>query len=264
MKTACANCTTMFTQPPIRRRLCCSTRCYDEYQRREIICDHCGVSFKRKRAGLNPPRFCSVRCAGLAPKPAVIRRARSCDFCGDDFIPETTERYCSVPCYRRGRRMSNRQTPPPDPVPGAKWVALTRGKFALVDEADFASISEHGWSIGSGGYASARINQEQITLHRFLMGNDPEEIDHRNRNRLDNRRCNLRRATRTDNHANRRVVGSSGFRGVNKSGRKWWAKLKNKVLGSFNSPEEAAIAYDAAARAAYGEFAVLNYPCGGE
>jgi hypothetical protein len=92
-------------------------------------------------------------------------------------------------------------------------------------------------------------------------------VDHRNRNGLDNQRHNLRVATHTQNRVNSgpRSDNRSGFKGVSfcKARNKWQAglnsKRKYKFLGYFVSPEEAARAYDAAAKSLWGEFAFLNF-----
>jgi hypothetical protein len=94
------------------------------------------------------------------------------------------------------------------------------------------------------------------------------EIDHRNRNATDNRWVNLRRATVSQNNANKGLQknNKSGFKGVYKESDsgKWRAVLKfNKTtihLGRFEVAEEAARAYDKAAKEHHGEFAFLNFP----
>ena len=109
-------------------------------------------------------------------------------------------------------------------------------------------------------------------MHRLILGCGPgEEVDHRNGNGLDNRRGNLRPATHALNQANvRRVRAKSGFKGVSRwvrpSPRPWRAHItvkgRMKFLGAFATPEEAARAYDAAARELFGEFACTNEDLG--
>lgn len=94
------------------------------------------------------------------------------------------------------------------------------------------------------------------------------EIDHINRDPSDNRIKNLRLATRSENACNYRPSrpSSSGFRGVavRPNGRTWQAKIqvngRKLNVGNFDNPEDAAKAYDVAAKLHHGEFAMLNFP----
>jgi hypothetical protein len=154
-------------------------------------------------------------------------------------------------------------------------VPLTQGQVALIDEVDAEAVLVHRWAahrIGKTFYAAARARPdggpEIIHLHTFLTG--WPLTDHRNGNGLDNRRANLREATKSQNAANRGLDrnNTSGFKGVywNKAERKWQAHIqvdgKKRTLGRFPDPEDAARAYDAAALDAFGEFAWLNFPEG--
>ena len=91
-------------------------------------------------------------------------------------------------------------------------------------------------------------------------------VDHRNHNKLDNRRENIRIATPAQNLANSKARGTSGFKGVSVTsdvkGKPYQAKIKSngktQYLGHFSTPEEAHEAYCVAATKAHGEFARFN------
>lgn len=180
------------------------------------------------------------------------------------FIPveELLEGIRHLPCPKGARLV---------PLAGKYGV----GKAALVDESDFAAVMEHRWLASLTGYATItrrlKISdtvKASSMMHRFIMGESDLLMDHINRNRLDNRRCNLRYATASQNAANTKMRSSntSGFRGVwwNKNENVWQAEIgiggRRQRLGVYATPQEAAAAYDAAAIKAFGEFASLNFP----
>lgn len=141
-----------------------------------------------------------------------------------------------------------------------------QGKFAIVDAADYDELSKHSWSIQGKGYIGSSIG----SLHRVIMKTPAGmDTDHINGNRLDNRRCNLRIATRSQNNANnhnQRTGTSSKYRGVCLDWRsgKWLAQIthekRNIRIGIFDIEEDAARARDGAAIALHGEFASLVVP----
>lgn len=155
-------------------------------------------------------------------------------------------------------------------------IPLSRGLFALVDAADLPFLSQWTWyaapaSDRSTFYAARGVkgadgSRRQLRMHNALMRPASGQlVDHINREGLDNRRVNLRLCTFRENMANRSFpVGKSGFRGVYRYGNRWSANIsrdgQSKVIGVFDTPIAAAAAYDAAAKAAYGAFAVLNFP----
>ena len=147
---------------------------------------------------------------------------------------------------------------------------MAKGKgVALVDDADFEKYGHLRWCVGSSGYAHRNTGVKTVLLHRLIMdAHEGEEIDHRDLNKLNCQRSNLRRCSRSENMRNRRLDSDnrSGYKGVyfHKKSGKLMARIRSngrdKYLGLFLTPEAAAVAYDFAAVEHHGEFAMLNYP----
>lgn len=152
-------------------------------------------------------------------------------------------------------------------------VPLTKGMWAIVDKADAEMVSGFNWYAfrhTHGFYAARKLNHGSITLfmHNVLLPpTNGLQTDHRNGDGCDNRRCNLRVATISQNHANSKKQvrkTSSAHKGVHwlKRERRWRAKIqvnyKEILLGYFRSEEDAALAYRQASERFYGEFAVHN------
>lgn len=154
------------------------------------------------------------------------------------------------------------------------WIPLTQGKVTVIDFEDFEKVRHYSWTadIGWGNtwYAHGRApgSRKVVLLHRVLMDALPGEmIDHEDRDGLNNRRYNLRSATRAQNAQNKiKRNGASRFKGVcfEKSSDKWRVRITvedhRKSLGRYTSEMDAAKAYDAAANKYFGEFARLNFP----
>jgi hypothetical protein len=153
-------------------------------------------------------------------------------------------------------------------------ILLTQGKVAVIDDRDLPIVAQGTWSLhrakGSKTlYAIGRLpgNPKKILMHRLLMGFPDGQVDHRDHDGLNNRRSNLRVADNITNHQNSpiRSDNTSGFKGVSWEKRRshWVARIhidtRQVHLGSFSTAEQAARAYDAAARKAFGEFASLNF-----
>lgn len=158
-----------------------------------------------------------------------------------------------------------------------KKIPLTQGKFALVDDADFDWLNQWKWCAIKGRstfYAARRATYERgkqkgILMHRVLLGAPVGlDVDHKNGDGLNNQRDNVRVGTPQQNSFNRRrnAKGSSKFKGVcwYPPGRKWAARIRVNQhrfhLGYFSDETLAALAYDAAAKENFGDFARLNFP----
>ncbi len=162
-----------------------------------------------------------------------------------------------------------------------KYIPLTgsrgKGLFAIVDDDNYEYLNQWRWQLSRFGYVkrspNVRINgiraTRYIAMHSLVIERIGKlDIDHKNRNKLDNRRSNLRLATRGQNRANSALIQSaSGYRGVIPTRNKnteyqWQAQIqfdKHKFyLGKFTSRELAAKAYNTAAIKYHGEFATLN------
>ena len=157
-----------------------------------------------------------------------------------------------------------------------KEITLTQGKVATVDDGDFETLSCFKWcavKVKTGHYyamRSIRANGKKvnISMHRAIMqAQKGNEIDHRDRNPLNNQRDNLRFCTHQQNGMNRAKTTNtaSRYKGVTWSRHtgKWQASImhdkKSIYLGVFPAEEDAARAYDVAARERFGEYCKTNF-----
>jgi hypothetical protein len=132
------------------------------------------------------------------------------------------------------------------------------------DLEDYDKIKNYCWSIDKHGYVisrSAKQNWKMIKLHSFIL--DLTRIDHINKNKLDNRRNNLRVATISQNAMNSkiRISNKTGIIGVcfNKINNKWISYIninkEHKILGNYYDFKNAIIARLKAEKQYFGEFA---------
>lgn len=140
--------------------------------------------------------------------------------------------------------------------------------YALVDKEDYDNVTQYSWCKSTEGYANGSINKVQIRMHHFIFGKAPkgQVVDHINGNKIDNRRENLRFATKSLNGHNisKQAGTSSQYKGVyrNKQKNKWTCNLriegKQYCLGAFDEEIEAAKKYDTFVLLHFGKDARTN------
>lgn len=161
--------------------------------------------------------------------------------------------------------------------PSIAYVPLTQGLYALIDREDAERVGKYAWHAAfnrtSGHfYARRRLGNARMPLHDAILGKkEGFTVDHvSSENTLDNRKANLRYATRNQQASNRaaRIEKVSGYRGVHWEPKK---KLFRVIIGfngkqirggRYKSAIAAALRYDKIAKEFHGEFARLNFPGG--
>ncbi len=157
-------------------------------------------------------------------------------------------------------------------------IPLTQGKYAIVDPQDYDRLTKYKWHVHKAPHTFYAVRsltngkkqpRKNAQMHNLIIKIPTAMfIDHINHNGLDNRRANLRPATRTQNIWHRKkfnIPSRSRYKGVDwlKSQKRWRARIrvnhKRIYLGSFADEISAAQAYDDAAKRYHGEFAVLNF-----
>lgn len=155
-----------------------------------------------------------------------------------------------------------------------KEIKLNKGFYTLVDDEDFEFLNQwkwyehHGYAVRTKRVGLRRFNKtSQIYMHRLLnQTSDGLDTDHVNRNKLDNRKANLRTSTRTQNQINkgRQKNNTSGYAGISwsKEHQKWVSRISNQrrqiYLGSYSSIQSAWLARRWGERLYFGELNELK------
>lgn len=220
-----------------------------------IPCAHCGVEIKQKTSN---HKFCTTKCKAAA-RPKRKKKERlsdntyTCQHCGKPYRPpvkrESFTKHCSRSCHNKAvsRARTTEKT-----IRLRKELILDQQDEHLRDKVVFNSVDRP--------YIQTPQGPKQMTgLARYML-NAPEgmDIDHINRNFMDNRRENLRVCTRAENINNQGPVKKRNPKnahlpkGVSFLKGRYYAtirrrvdgKLESKSLGGFDCPKEAGKAYD--------------------
>ncbi|MFH1370644.1 MAG: AP2 domain-containing protein [Planctomycetota bacterium] len=182
-------------------------------------------------------------------------------------IPDWLDKICASPLMWYRRRKYGYDF---------RRIYLGDGEWTILDKEDYYRLNHYKWFLTGRlhkFYAARTIKDGGRTIitrmHRDIMNPPPKLlVDHRNCDGLDNRRENLRLATKSQNAYNSRKRNntSSRYIGVHlrKNNGRWEAQIrhheKRMWLGSFKNEIDAARAYDEAAKKYHGKFARLNFP----
>jgi hypothetical protein len=134
-------------------------------------------------------------------------------------------------------------------------IALTRGAYALVDEADYFWLIQWRWRLNSYGYAIRSTCAEgrsfYFNMHRVILSAERGQfVDHIDHNRLNNTRANLRFVTPQENQRHRRRFENNrtGFKGVSFMHDNWHVRIGLDGaaihLGFFDDLKTAAQVYE--------------------
>lgn len=146
-------------------------------------------------------------------------------------------------------------------------VITSNGVEILIDPEDYEKVKRYSWCISKTGYAVANIKGKVTKMHRYILNESKPEIiiDHINRNKLDNRKENLRRCTYKQNSRNTSVSknNATGYLGISLTAQgKFRARImvdgKEIRLGNYDNIDEAIKARKQGEKIYFGEYAPVN------
>jgi hypothetical protein len=233
-------------------------------------CETCGKFFSSE----NNKKFCSEECKATARRRKRKCIEGACLICNSEIDRASRAGiiYCSKKCREEGTKLRRTCKGQAELMiselevtkdEGVAYIVAKRGEKITVDASLAGWLSQWNWTIGENGYPRNRT----LTMHyllKTLWGWSDMICDHKDRNKLNNTKDNLRPCTISQNASNKSPINkASGFKGVHRSASgKWqamiWIEGKNRCLGTFDTCTEAAMMYNMAARALKGEFAYVN------
>jgi len=241
----------------------------------EVVCAYCGKSKKARKHTKYKYRkgqrifYCNDECRSLASKTICI-----VDGCNSQAMGK---KYCVrhyKQMYRHGKILKRTRFDPNEFVANGAICKIflydkngEKQAEAIIDIEDMEKCKTVKWSLNGNGYV---WSDSKLYLHNFVLNrktNMMKLTDHRDHDKLNNRKNNLRPCNKSQNAANiikKNTNSSSIFKGVywKKSRERWCARImknyKGIYLGSFKKEIDAALAYNEGAKRIFGEFACLN------
>lgn len=149
-----------------------------------------------------------------------------------------------------------------------KIIHLSKGKQAIVDDEDFDYLNQWSWYFDRYAMRNEKVDgkRRKVLMHRVIMKTPTnKETDHINRDKLDNRKTNLRICTTSENQANKKksLNKSSIYKGVSRFKDRWIAQVvcgkKLTFIGLFEQEHHAALAADLWNRDLFGSYARTNF-----
>ena len=194
-----------------------------------------------------------------------------CVVCGEKFsahidgVPYCNKHYCRLKKYGSVEEHPRKSTNKFEIVGDVLKITTTKGQEILADVEEIEKLKRYSWCVSAQGYAVANIKGKVVKINRYILGLDNcagKIVDHINRNKLDNRKVNLRYCTSKDNARNTSVSKSSKTQvlGVRKTKYGKYnvrivADRKEHHIGNFETIEEAMLARQKAEIKYHGRFA---------
>lgn len=150
-------------------------------------------------------------------------------------------KYCSNQCKYESYKQPLVMEGPDVILTGEMAIITILGGEVIVDLAYATWLASMSWHVSSTGYAVNRRNGKTVRLHHLIVGKPPKGsvTDHINRNKLDNRRENLRITSQKINASNSALVDKARYYCWDTGRKRWMVKFKGKYIGRFVSELEA-------------------------